>query len=113
MLWGEMLHLSKLPFVDPKRIAVVESSQGGIVTPPRLISLFRFLQSRRRSCEVCDFSKAALRAKAIRPSSLLISIVFFSLVRAGGLTRRRNGRRRQRPAQWVALGHRFEKTQEN
>src|SRR5579872_2527747 len=30
--WGAMLYLSRLPFVDRKRIAVVGSSQGGIVT---------------------------------------------------------------------------------
>jgi len=30
--WGAMLYLSTLPFVDRKRIAVVGSSQGGIVT---------------------------------------------------------------------------------
>lgn len=29
--WGAMLYLSKLPFVDPNRIAVVGASQGGIV----------------------------------------------------------------------------------
>jgi dienelactone hydrolase len=29
--WGELLYLSKLPFVDRRRIAVVGSSQGGIV----------------------------------------------------------------------------------
>jgi len=30
--WGAMLYLSKLPFVDTKRIALVGSSQGGITT---------------------------------------------------------------------------------
>jgi dienelactone hydrolase len=30
--WGAMLYLSKLPFVDHERIAVLGSSQGGIVT---------------------------------------------------------------------------------
>lgn len=29
--WGALIYLSKLPFVDPKRIAVVGYSQGGIV----------------------------------------------------------------------------------
>jgi dienelactone hydrolase len=29
--WGALVYLSKLPFVDPKRIAVVGYSQGGIV----------------------------------------------------------------------------------
>jgi dienelactone hydrolase len=35
--WGSLLYLSKLPFVDRERIAVVGSSQGGIVTM-RLVS---------------------------------------------------------------------------
>ena len=30
--WGALLYLSKLPFVDRQRVAVVGSSQGGIVT---------------------------------------------------------------------------------
>lgn len=30
--WGAMLYLSKLPFVDRKRVALLGSSQGGIVT---------------------------------------------------------------------------------
>jgi dienelactone hydrolase len=29
--WGALRYLSKLPFVDPRRVAVVGSSQGGIV----------------------------------------------------------------------------------